>query len=128
MGMIWFAVGFYLLSLGLRLVVYKSNDWVDETGACFAIAAALFCGFCKGKFVMRKAAHKAILRLETLGEKIPIGQVFGRRYFILIAIMMSLGILLRFVDPFFRGVIDVAIGAALIHGSLHYFTYGRTSP
>jgi hypothetical protein len=126
-GMIWFIGGMSLMWIGLNLLAKNSSHWVDESGVVLVIALALLIGALKGKFVMRKAAAKMIARVETFGKHVPFFKAFGARYLILIAVMMSLGILLRFFDPFIRGVVDTAVGAALIQGALHYFTYDRKS-
>lgn len=120
-GAVWLMAGVYLFTLGVNLVMGNHVSLGDESVAAGIIAAALFIGWAKGKFILRKTCQKTLVRLNGLQDPVPFNQVFEKKYLLLIAIMMSLGIMMRFVDPLLRGAVDVAIGTALIHGSMGFF-------
>jgi hypothetical protein len=141
-GLIWLAIGVFLLSVGLKLIVLTAKQ-VDagisvtapifnaapslvgsaETASTLLIAIALFVGYFKGKFVLMKSALRVVHRIKSHPEPMSIHKVYSPKFLILIAIMISLGLLIKYlnVPGDIRGGIDVTIGAALISGSLAYF-------
>ena len=136
-GLTWLAMGLYLLPLGLSLLnqtlIEPFPGPLASTLTAFMqhrdyaviamIAAGLFIGYYKGKFVLRKAAKREATRISTLPNPAPLSHLYSRRFYILVAVMMGLGISLRFfgVPNDIRGLVDVAVGAALIQGGITYF-------
>jgi hypothetical protein len=138
-GFIWLAIGTLLLYKGLRLI---SEATMSPGSLCFQmqtvfgspqksgtffIAAALFVGFLKGRFVLSKTVQRVTLRIASLPLPIRFKSVYAPSYWILIGGMMALGMTLRFVSiPVdLRGFVDTAIGAALINGAMLYFRKAR---
>lgn len=115
-GAIWFVIGSSLLYKGVQLVS------LPLLGLGFTI------GFFKGKFVLSKTAKKMIARIEGLATPISAKDVYPLSYWILIAAMMGLGMVMRFVPNEVRGVVDVAVGYALLYACSHYFIYGSRFP
>ena len=115
-GLIWVLIGTWLLYKGLRLT---STPWI--------IACGLLIGFLKGRFVFPKTVQRVVGRIEALSLPIRFSQVYTPAYWMLIAGMMSLGMLFRFlpVPVDVRGLVDIAIGSALVNGATLYFRAAR---
>ncbi len=87
-----------------------------------ALILALGVGFIKGNLVLKKVARKYSARIEKLPETSPIYMTFSPKSWILVAGMMALGRITRSIGapPLVVGVIYVAVGFALVLGSLTY--------
>ena len=138
-GLIWFAVGFYLLQLGLNLLlsgVHFDHTLSDsyplikiltnylgsgESAALILVAVALFIGYLKGKYVLGKSAHKGASRILAFSNPVCISKIYSPKYYILLGLMMGLGIAIKYlgVNNDIRGFIDVIIGSALILSLIH---------
>ncbi len=139
-GLIWFAVGVYLLPLGLSLILAASkNPSIDahypildsltlyasdaQGAATILIAICMLVGYFKARFVFSKSVHRVVQRILKLPNPTSFDQVYSKAYYILIGSMVLLGMGMKFfgVVSDVRGAIDVAVGCALINGSLMYF-------
>jgi hypothetical protein len=134
-GLIWLAIGCYLLSLGVHFLVDPSIDRASlpilgslapfvgglEEAAIFIIMLSLFVGYMKGRYVLSKSANRGIERIKTLPNPTSFAQIYSPKYYLLLAGMICLGVLARFVSTDFRGLVDVTIGAALVNGAMIYF-------
>lgn len=134
-GMIWLVVGFSLLYKGVHFISegisqphslsfkYQSFFGSVEKAATAWIAIGLILGFFKGRVILPKSAKRLIDRINRLTPPISFKEVYPVSYWALIGSMMLLGITMKFlpipVDA--RGLIDVAIGSALINGAMVYF-------
>src|SRR5271169_6362788 len=105
-GVIWFAVGVFLLLFGVKLVVFSSIEGAphsalfEEMGkmlksreqtALILVAAGLLLGFVKGRFVLSKTVVRVIGRIRSLPEPIRFFDVYSLGYLALIASMILLG-------------------------------------
>lgn len=141
-GIIWLAIGAFLLNLGLQLIMQGVATpesctgffpWLStltngaESAAIALIAPAVLLGYCKGRFVMQKVARRTQARVMALENPTSIGNLYTKANFIVIGVMMLLGMAMRYfnVPNDIRGPIDVAVGAALIQGSVAYFRLSR---
>lgn len=138
-GMVWLLVGLTLMPLGLKLLAGSSGYAVGENfpligllapyfkrveeAALLLIVAGLFVGYMKSKYVLSKTVKRTVTRIQSFPNPTSIKNLFSLGYYILIAVMIALGASMRFfgVPNDIRGVIDVAVGAALINGALLYF-------
>ena len=138
-GGVWFVVGVGLMTLGLRFIVQKAELGHGDTTSLIArlapsmggrdhaamglITVALLIGFMKGRFVLVKTVQRVVHRILSLAEPVQFRQVYGRGYLFLIGGMILLGMSLKWlpVPIEVRGAVDVAVGAALINGSMAYF-------
>jgi hypothetical protein len=139
-GLVWFAIGGFLTFKGLRLISEATfrNDtlcfsWQTLFGSpaqvgTLLIALGLVVGFIKGRFVLSKTVHRVSMRIMNLASPIRFFDVYAPSYWILIGSMIGLGISLRFLPiPIdVRGFIDVAVGSALLNGSMLYFRFAKT--
>ena len=134
-GFLWFSIGASLLYKGLHLIsdaalrtdslCYQMRTIFGspQQSATFFIAIGLFVGFFKGRFVLSKTVSRVVNRISTLSLPIRLKDAYSKSYWILIASMVALGMTFRFlpIPTDIRGVIDVAIGSALINGAMLYF-------
>ncbi len=138
-GVIWFIVGVGLLTLGLNFIVYKAQIDFQETTSLIAkiaplaggreqaaltlIVIGLVIGFIKGRFVLAKTVRRVVERILKLDPPIKFSQVYSKRYLLLIVGMILLGLSMKWLGlPMeIRGMIDVAIGSALMNGAVAYF-------
>ena len=139
-GFFWAAVGFFLLYKGLHLIAEGSlgsnaaHSFAAslfgnaEKGAMGLVAFGLFVGFVKGRFVLAKTVRRVCARIAGLSLPIRLKEVYSVSYLVLIGSMIFLGMGLRLVPiPLeIKGVIDVAIGSALLNGSMLYFRVSQT--
>ena len=137
-GTLWMSVGVLLLSLGLSLLnniialpagnyplasLLSSYAISTEVCAILLIALGLLIGYFKATRVLHKIVKRNVDIINSLPTGASFTKVFGLRYWLLIALMMALGMGIRFfgVPDDIRGLIDVAVGAALINGSMAYY-------
>lgn len=142
-GFVWLAIGILLLSLGLNFLLDTLKDpglthiagKFSISNACarfsadptkrviLIITAALLLGYMKGKMALGKSVKRQINRIEALPNPASLKYLYGKGYYALIALMISLGVLLRYLPITLdtRGAIDVVIGSALINGARLYF-------
>lgn len=119
---LWLLGGVVLLSLGIARLLQAARG---ETTAGVAIAVAvgaLAVGIAKGRFLLRKTARRNIDRLTGLAEDRRPIHVYGTRSWVVIGLMtaLSIGLTLGGVPPLWRGMVNLAIGAALATSSLSY--------
>lgn len=143
-GAIWLGVGIMLLNLGLGFIMqgFQGHSFITsgysslftslasttggfELAAIIVIAVSLLVGGIKGRLVMQKAAQKSFNRISQLANPTPITNIYTRSNIAILAVMMSLGMLMKVVGlPLdIRGAIDTAVGCALMQGSLAYFRF-----
>lgn len=137
-GVIWLAVGCFLLPLGLNFVFEALlNDNRQsfhpilsflspyagglDPAALFLMAFAFIIGFLKGRYVLAKTVQRSVNRLLSLPQPIRLSQIYPISYYLLLGIMFLMGYLVRFAPLDVRGGIDVTIGSALISGAFLYF-------
>jgi hypothetical protein len=141
-GFVWFFIGVMLLYKGVHLVALAAFQKdslcasMQETfgsaqnAAAFLIAAGSMIGFLKGRFVLAKTAKRVVSRIASQSLPIRFKNAYSPSYWILIGFMMALGMVFRFLPiPIdIRGLIDIAIGSALISGSIFYFKAAKAMP
>lgn len=141
-GLVWFAIGVYLLQLGVNLLLIGTNqavtastnylpllNWLRhsvgniQNAALLLIVIALFIGYLKGRYVLGKSAQKGVTRIRAFPNPTSIARIYNSRYYILIGAMMGLGISIKYLglSNDVRGFIDAIIGSALINGAMIYF-------
>lgn len=141
-GVIWFAIGAMLLYKGLRFISLgivaptsmckslSSTLGSEQRAATLFVAFGLLIGFFKGRLVLSKTVRRVVGRILSLPLPIRPSQVYQPAYYLLIGAMVMLGLLFRYLPiPIdLRGMIDVAIGSALVNGALLYFRASGTAP
>jgi hypothetical protein len=125
---LWLLGGVVLLSLGTARLLQGARGEATPWVVAGLALAALGVGVAKGWFILRRTARRNIDRLAALTEgRRPI-HVFGVWSWMVIGLMtaLSVGLTLGGVPPLWRGMVDVAIGAALVASSLNYIVPLRT--
>jgi len=139
-GLIWLAIGAFLLSIGLNFLVESGKaptgsfaflDMISrlaggkDQAVITLVVTGLAIGYFKGRYVLGKAARKGVDRILSFPNPSSIASIYSARYLILIAVMMGIGISFRVfnLSHDIRGFIDVAIGAALLNGAMIYFRH-----
>ena len=120
-GMIWAVIGTMLLYKGLSFL-----SQIDHAQATWWIGAGLIIGFVKGRLVLSKTVARMCAHIEALPMPIQMATVYPKSYWLLLAGMMGLGFLMRFIPTEFRGCVDVAVGSALVNGAMLYFRRARS--
>jgi hypothetical protein len=125
---LWLLGGVVLLSLGAARLLQAARGEAAPRVVAAVVLAALAIGIAKGRFFLRKTARQNIDRLAALTEgRRPI-HVYGIRSWVVIGLMtaLSIGLTLGGVPPLWRGMVNLAIGAALATSSLNYIVPLRT--
>lgn len=140
-GLVWFAIGLYLLQLGLNLLLEGARDaalaksqypllkgllpYIGslEAAAMLLVVVALFIGYFKGRYALGKSAKRGVQRILTFPNPMPLKNIYSGKYYILLGSMVLLGISIKYLglSNDVRGVIDAIIGSALINGAMIYF-------
>ena len=144
-GLVWLAVGVFLMQLGVGFLLegYTTAatngsgtpliNWISpyaggfELAALFLVVVALYIGYLKGRYVLGKAAQRGVARILAMPKPIPLSKIYAPRYYLLLGLMILIGMSMKWLgfSNDWRGFIDVAIGAALINGSIIYFRMAR---
>lgn len=147
-GLIWLAVGSFLLPLGLNFLlqaVENSRLHAEnypllnlfsklasnaENSVIIIIVIAMMIGYSKGRFVLGKSAIKGVERIRSFPNPTSLSNIYSAKYYILLALMIGLGMSMKYlgIPADVRGLIDVAIGSALINGAMIYFRLALQKP
>lgn len=147
-GLIWLAVGVYLMQMGIGFLVEGKRSalaqagetplltWLHpyvggaETAALLLVAVALLIGYLKGKHVLGKAARRGVDRILSLPKPIALSRIYAPRYYLLLGLMICIGLSMKWfgISKDWRGFVDIAVGAALINGAMIYFRLARLKP
>ncbi len=136
---LWLVVGSTLFSVGLRLISRSVQAEFTETPFMSALslisdsklmlgmlvgATGVLIGCFKGHFALGKSADRLHVYYTTLPNPSPIYRLYPLPYYALLAVMMSLGMLLNFLQTpsDIRGFIDITIGVALLVGGYRLWT------
>jgi hypothetical protein len=114
-GGVWLTVGCFLFLFGTSLVKPAPHAFLLMLGA-------LLVGFLKGNFILKKTAIRQASRIASLKEA-SLKNLYSPAYYLLLGSMIALGFCMRFLPTLARGTVDIAIGSALIVGSLHLFRF-----
>lgn len=112
---IWTLVGCGLLGFGLKWLIGSQSAWM-----LLLLLGAVVVGGVKGHFILRKSALRTIARIQSRGDGTCVFGVFSIWQWLLVAVMMTGGRLLRtsgLADELL-GALYASIGAALIMGSI----------
>ncbi len=141
-GLVWFVVGLSLLIVGIQFILSAvvSPPNVGEGASIFLwlsrrienpqnvviimLSLSLLIGLIKGRTVITKSAKRQVTRILGYTEaRLPLSRLYSKGFYLLIGAMMGLGMTLPLlpISADTRGVIDTAVGAALINGALYYF-------
>jgi len=119
-GLMWSAVGLYLVSL--------TSEWIKPTSKSVAtviIVAGIMLALTIYRFGFSKLANKNIRRIDALKSDKPCIFAFQEwTSYPLVAFMISLGIFLRVYSPLpktYLAVMYIGIGFNMFLASLHFY-------
>lgn len=144
-GIVWLCVSLYLFPLGVRLLMQTLEPPLSETtyslltpvenllggrseGVLLLLAVGLLLGMVKGRAVMAKSVEKEAQRISQLSTP-SWSEIFSKRQYIVMGVMICIGVGMKFfsVPNDWRGMVDVAVGFALLQGASAYFRNGIMS-
>ena len=113
-------------SSGILLDFFGSYVRDKEQAALVLITLGLFIGFLKTRLVLHKTVKRVVQRIFSLPAPVPFSKMYKPSYYLLIrrndvawnGIAFS-----KSSKRFLLGLIDVAVGSALINGAVLYFRY-----
>ncbi len=110
-ALLWTVVGIVLIVRGVR--------WIDPAEIVWFVPVALVIGTMKSVFVLDKSARRGVERIIKMRDGTCLGAVYSWQTWILVAIMITSGILLRtvFEPGTYIGTLYCAIGWALLLSS-----------
>lgn len=122
---LWLAGG---LVLTIRGGMFMAQD-PSHPGMGWLLGAsvlALIIGLAKGRFVLSKTSRRNIERLKALPEPQRPLAVYSLRSWLMIGLMVGISVALNVtgLPLFWRGTVNLAIGAALLMSSLAYLQQG----
>lgn len=136
-GLIWLGAGIYLMQLGINLLLQVAANPSThphpvlsqiegvvgglDSAIIVAVALSLLIGLFKGRVVLAKSVNRVVGRIRTLPDPAPLAKAYSPAYIALILSMILIGVLVRGLPFDIRGIVDAAIGSALINGSMLYF-------
>ena len=119
----WLAGGIVLTAQGFsfleRLVVTQQTTFA---ALVLPLMVALAVGLAKGRFVLSKTSQRNLDRLNAMPDTYKLVHVYSRRSWIMIGLMVliSLTLTLTHTPLFWRGLVNVAIGFALVVSAQAY--------
>ncbi len=121
-AVVWSVVGLGLFSFGTVWLVQTETSYLP-----WLALAALVGGGAKGAFVLQRTASRSIARIYARGDGRCLGGFFSFKTWLLVAVMMAGGRLLRSSDlpREIVGTIYAAIGTALLVGSIAFWGAAR---
>ena len=110
-GLLWTAVGLFLIFRGWAWINPAENGWF--------VLIALGIGTLKSVLVLDRSARRGVERISQMQDGTCLGAVYSWKTWMLVAVMASSGVLLRtFFDPgIYIGTLYCAIGWALLLSS-----------
>jgi hypothetical protein len=119
---LWLLGGVVLVSLGAARLAEAARGEASPVVVAVVAVVGLALGAAKGWFVLRRTAQRNIDRLAGLEQNQRPIHVYGIRSWLVIGLMTALsgGLTLGGVPPLWRGMVNLAIGAALAESSLSY--------
>ena len=124
-AVIWTLVGVLLFWRGMPYAgLREAPDVVGLAGAntWIALGIALVVGVGKGMTALRKGARRSVTYIERQGERGPWWKIFSPLMYVLVAIMIGAGVLLRRapydadVKAWVIGILYPAVAVALVIG------------
>lgn len=110
-ALLWTVIG--------TILVIRGWGWINPAENGWFIAAGLLAGTLKSVFILDRTARRTVERITKMRDGTCLGAVYSWKTWILVAVMVTGGVLLRtFFEPGrYTGTLYVAIGWALLLSS-----------
>lgn len=141
-GLVWFVVGIFLLFSGLQLIFLTallngqsftpilSVVMYAFTGAVIpsivvSVFLGLLLGYAKSKWAFVRMIRKTVQRIYPMPGLVRISSLYRLHEALLIIAVIALSRIAKILHfpPDIQGVINIAIGSALISGAVVYFRF-----
>ncbi len=121
-GVMWCLIGLFLCRLALSWLIY-----VDLTSGLLFGGSGLLIAWLAYKNGLLKLAEKNKLRIDAYQEQAPFYAFMPLKSYLIIAIMVPLGYILRHsvIPKPILSVMYLGMGGSLFFASLHYFAWYR---
>lgn len=141
-GTIWLLTGLFLLQYGVRLLisalplpdpfVWGTHPLIEffspflgsrENVAALIVLGCLITGKLKCRYVLSRSIDRGVQHILSLPNPSPVYRLYSARYYLLIAVMITMGFFLRNsgAPSDFRAACYLSIGFGMIHGSMIFF-------
>lgn len=122
-GVVWFAIGCMLMTKGIKHLAIAKMSNVSSDLCMILTFLGLILGYLKGKFIFSKTVDRLISRIYTIKGSITLLNVYPMSYWLIMVCMSFMGVFIKALplNIEFIGMIDLAVGAALINGAMLYF-------
>ncbi len=123
---VWYIGSGVLLLKGRSLLMEAHTIQASIIWPGLVVAASLFLGFMKAKFIFSKSCRKNLLRIERLAQP-KVWQFFRPGFFLALALMILTGATLsRLASGHYMGLhgvalLDLTIGIALLTSSIEFW-------
>lgn len=115
-AMVWMMAGTMIMKLGYEVILSKPNCWFISGVVALSVFGIFF------KFIFRKMAIKHQKRIASyVKEKVCAFAFFDKKGYIIMAFMMTLGIVIRstsFINPIYWAPFYIGLGTALFGGGV----------
>ncbi|MBY0450639.1 MAG: hypothetical protein K2X01_08460 [Cyanobacteria bacterium] len=124
---LWATGGIVLCAFGLSRLSDDPTFVLQSANGLLTLGLVAVIGFFKGKFILSKTSQKNIDRLLAFTEPVKPIQVYSIRSWIVIGVMVLISLSLTWFSAplFWRGVVNLAVGLALIVSSFCYLHAGE---
>jgi len=119
-GLLWFSVGIMLCNFAYHWLLHYEGKYTILIVISGTVLALLFT-----KFKFKKFADKNINRIKAKGDKSCAFSFMSWQTYIIVAFMMTMGIILRHssLPKEYLSILYIGIGGALFLSSFGYFKY-----
>ncbi len=144
-GVVWTVVGILLMTLGMHHLMDAMHLWDEialiggppvlktiyqfvknpQQAMVLILGICFLVGYLKGHYVLNRSVKSGVQRILSYPNPSEIKTIYSKKYYFLIAGMMLLGMALKIlkIPADLHGMIDLAVGSALLKGALSYFKY-----
>lgn len=119
LGCMWGYMGMHLMRKGLPILFLECSTLLAVALTILALAV----GYAKARFVLQKTANRLQARVEHVKSLGSIFKILDLKFFVIIAAMIGLSLLMRVIPGFELGksFIRTTVGLALLQSSFYFF-------
>lgn len=128
-GVVWFAIGCMLMTKGIKYLALAKISDVSSDFCMLLTFFGLILGYLKGRYIFAKTVNRLVSRIQSIKGSITLFNVYPVSYWAIMVAMSFMGVFIKALplNIEFLGMIDLAIGSALINGAMLYFRKSTVS-
>lgn len=121
---------FFWLAVGTRLLIMggmAASRLTSPLQMGMVAGVVLLVAYFKGDHLFSKMARQNLRRLHLHDQPIPFYRLFPKKTYIFIGVFAPTGMLLGkfLIDPFYRAMVLLSVGASLFIGGLFYWIHWK---